>query len=143
VNGFQISLTGRLTDKWQVLSGYAYLDGKLTESQFFPAAVGRSSPTPRRILSIFGRLIACLGVSLAQPEEYDGGELIVEDTYGIHSVKLPAGHMVIYPACSLHHVKSVTRGARIASFFWIQSQSMFREDSERTLPSISTPRFSR
>ena len=67
----------------------------------------------------------------AQPEEYDGGELIVEDTYGIHSVKLPAGHMVIYPASSLHHVKPVTRGARIASFFWIQS--MIREDSERTL----------
>jgi len=61
----------------------------------------------------------------------DGGELIVEDTYGIHSVKLPAGHMVIYPASSLHHVKPVTRGARIASFFWIQS--MIREDSERTL----------
>jgi PKHD-type hydroxylase len=67
----------------------------------------------------------------AQPEEYDGGELIVEDTYGIHSVKLPAGHMVIYPASSLHHVKPVTRGARIASFFWIQS--MIRQDSERTL----------
>ena len=67
----------------------------------------------------------------AQPEEYDGGELIVEDTYGIHSVKLPAGHMVLYPASSLHHVKPVTRGARIASFFWIQS--MVREDSARTL----------
>jgi PKHD-type hydroxylase len=67
----------------------------------------------------------------AQPEEYDGGELIVEDTCGIHSVKLPAGHMVLYPASSLHHVKPVTRGARIASFFWIQS--MVREDSARTL----------
>jgi PKHD-type hydroxylase len=52
-----------------------------------------------------------------RPEDYDGGELIVEDTYGIHSVKLPPGHMVIYPASSLHHVKPVTRGARIASFF--------------------------
>jgi len=67
----------------------------------------------------------------AGPDEYDGGELIVEDTYGIHSVKLPAGHMVIYPASSLHHVKPVTRGARIASFFWMQS--MVRDDSERTL----------
>jgi PKHD-type hydroxylase len=67
----------------------------------------------------------------ASPDEYDGGELIVEDTYGIHSVKLPAGHMVIYPASSLHHVKPVTRGVRIASFFWIQS--MVRDDSERTL----------
>jgi len=67
----------------------------------------------------------------ARPEDYDGGELIVEDTYGIHSVKLPAGHMVIYPASSLHYVKPVTRGARIASFFWIQS--MIRDDSQRTL----------
>jgi PKHD-type hydroxylase len=67
----------------------------------------------------------------AQPDEYDGGELVVEDTYGTHSVKLPAGHMVLYPATSLHHVRPVTRGARISSFFWIQS--MIREDSQRTL----------
>src|SRR5262249_4804495 len=64
-------------------------------------------------------------------EEYDGGELVVEDTYGVHQVKLPAGSLVLYPSTSLHHVKPVTRGARIASFFWIQS--MVREDSERTL----------
>src|SRR4030095_2814915 len=57
----------------------------------------------------------------AMPEEYDGGELVVEDTYGVHSVKLPAGHLVLYPSTSLHHVRPVTRGARIASFFWIQS----------------------
>lgn len=68
---------------------------------------------------------------LAQPEEYDGGELVVEDTYGVHSVKLPAGQMVLYPSTSLHHVRPVTRGARIASFFWIQS--MVRDDGERTL----------
>lgn len=68
---------------------------------------------------------------LAGPEEYDGGELLVEDTYGVHSVKLPAGHMVLYPATSLHRVTSVTRGARIASFFWIQS--MIRGDGDRTL----------
>jgi PKHD-type hydroxylase len=67
----------------------------------------------------------------AGPEEYEGGELVVEDTYGVHSVKLPAGHMVVYPASSLHHVKPVTRGARVASFFWIQS--MIRRDSERTM----------
>ena len=67
----------------------------------------------------------------AAPEEYDGGELCVEDTYGVHSVKLPPGHMVLYPATSLHHVKPVTRGARICSFFWIQS--MIREDSRRSL----------
>jgi len=65
------------------------------------------------------------------PEEYDGGELVVEDTYGVKSVKLPAGHMILYPATSLHHVRPVTRGARLASFFWIQS--MIRDDGERTL----------
>lgn len=65
------------------------------------------------------------------PNEYDGGELMVEDTYGVQGVKLPAGHMVLYPGTSLHHVRPVTRGARICSFFWIQS--MIREDSQRTL----------
>jgi PKHD-type hydroxylase len=65
------------------------------------------------------------------PDEYDGGELCVEDTYGVHSVKLPPGHMVLYPSTSLHHVKPVTRGTRICSFFWIQS--MVREDSRRSL----------
>jgi PKHD-type hydroxylase len=68
---------------------------------------------------------------LAEPDEYDGGELVVEDTYGVHTVKLPAGSMVLYPATSLHHVRPVTRGARIASFFWLQS--MIRDDGERTL----------
>jgi PKHD-type hydroxylase len=68
---------------------------------------------------------------LAEPEEYDGGELMIEDTYGVHGVKLPAGHMVVYPASSLHHVRPVVRGARLASFFWIQS--MVRDDGERTL----------
>ena len=68
---------------------------------------------------------------LAAPEEYDGGELVVEDTYGVHTVKLPAGHLALYPSTSLHHVRAVTRGARIASFFWIQS--MIRDDGERTL----------
>jgi len=68
---------------------------------------------------------------LADPEEYDGGELVVEDTYGVHSVKLASGHMVLYPSTSLHHVRPVTRGARLASFFWIQS--MIRDDGERTV----------
>ena len=68
---------------------------------------------------------------LAEPSEYDGGELLVEDTYGVHSVKLPAGHLVLYPSTSLHNVQAVTRGARIASFFWIQS--MVRDDGKRTL----------
>ena len=68
---------------------------------------------------------------LASPGEYDGGELLVEDTYGVHSVKLDAGHLVLYPASSLHQVRPVTRGARLASFFWIQS--VVRDDSARTL----------
>ena len=65
------------------------------------------------------------------PEEYDGGELCVEDTYGLQKVKLPAGHMVLYPATSLHHVRPVTRGARVCSFFWIQS--MVRDDGRRSI----------
>lgn len=68
---------------------------------------------------------------LTEPDDYEGGELVVEDTYGVHSVKLPAGQMILYPATSLHHVRPVTRGARISSFFWIQS--MVRDDGERTL----------
>lgn len=68
---------------------------------------------------------------LSAPEEYDGGELSVEDTYGVQSVKLPAGHMILYPATSLHHVRPVTRGTRTASFFWVQS--MVRDDGQRTL----------
>ena len=68
---------------------------------------------------------------LAHPDEYDGGELVVEDTYGMQTVKLPAGHMILYPATSLHHVRPVTRGARVASFFWIQS--MIRDDGQRRL----------
>jgi PKHD-type hydroxylase len=65
------------------------------------------------------------------PEEYDGGELLVEDTYGTQSVKLPAGHLILYPSTSLHHVRPVTRGVRTCSFFWIQS--MVRDDGKRTL----------
>jgi PKHD-type hydroxylase len=68
---------------------------------------------------------------LSQPDEYDGGELMIEDTYGVHSVKLAAGSMVLYPSTSLHHVRPVTRGARVSSFFWLQS--MVRDDGDRTL----------
>jgi PKHD-type hydroxylase len=68
---------------------------------------------------------------LSAPDEYDGGELVAEDTYGGHSVKLPAGDLVLYPAGSLHRVNPVTRGCRLASFFWIQS--MVRDDGRRTL----------
>jgi PKHD-type hydroxylase len=68
---------------------------------------------------------------LSDPDTYDGGELIIEDTYGEHSVKLPAGDMVLYPSSSLHRVAPVTRGSRVASFFWVQS--MIRDDGQRTL----------
>lgn len=68
---------------------------------------------------------------LTEPDAYEGGELCVEDTYGMQQVKLPAGDMLLYPASSLHQVRPVTRGARIGSFFWIQS--MIRDDGQRTL----------
>ncbi len=67
----------------------------------------------------------------SESHEYDGGELGVEDTYGVHRVKLAAGSMVVYPSTSLHHVMPVTRGARVSSFFWLQS--MVRSDEQRTL----------
>jgi PKHD-type hydroxylase len=67
----------------------------------------------------------------ASPEEYDGGELIIEDTYGSKSVKLPAGHLILYPSTSLHQVTPVTRGTRLCSFFWLQS--MIRDDGRRRL----------
>jgi PKHD-type hydroxylase len=68
---------------------------------------------------------------LSEPDEYDGGELVVEDLYGSHEVKLPAGDLVVYPASSLHMVTPVTRGMRVASFFWLQS--MIRDAHARSL----------
>jgi PKHD-type hydroxylase len=68
---------------------------------------------------------------LTPPEDYDGGELVIQDTYGVHKAKLPLGHMVLYPSSSLHRVEPVTRGRRVSSFFWIQS--MVRNDSQRSL----------
>ncbi|MBP6896079.1 MAG: Fe2+-dependent dioxygenase [Gammaproteobacteria bacterium] len=68
---------------------------------------------------------------LCDPQDYDGGELEVVDTYGTHEVKLPAGDLVLYPSSSLHRVQPVTRGARVCSFFWLQS--MVRDDARRGL----------
>jgi PKHD-type hydroxylase len=68
---------------------------------------------------------------LSEPDEYDGGELVVEDTYGSHDVKLPAGDLVLYPASSLHMVTPVRRGLRVASFFWLQS--MIRDAQARSM----------
>lgn len=89
-------------------------------------AIRQVTGTPHRIRTDLSATLFFTG-----PDEYDGGELVVEDTYGAHMVKLPAGHMILYPASSLHHVRPVTRGARVASFFWIQS--MIRDDGARTL----------
>jgi PKHD-type hydroxylase len=89
-------------------------------------AIRQITGTPERI-----RTDLSATLFLAPPESYDGGELVVEDNYGVQVIKLPAGHMVVYPASSLHHVRPVTRGARLASFFWIQS--MIRDDAQRTL----------
>ena len=68
---------------------------------------------------------------LTNPDDYDGGELQIEDTFGRHSIKLGAGDMVVYPATSLHQVTPITRGTRTACFFWVQS--LIREDSQRAL----------
>jgi len=68
---------------------------------------------------------------LSEPDEYEGGELIVQDTYGSHEVKLPAGDLILYPSTSLHQVSPVTRGERVCSFFW--TQSMVRDDFQRNL----------
>jgi len=68
---------------------------------------------------------------LSAPDEYDGGELLIEDTYGVQRVKLPSGSMVLYPTASLHRVEPIRRGVRVASFFWIQS--MVRDDAQRSL----------
>jgi PKHD-type hydroxylase len=68
---------------------------------------------------------------LSEPEEYDGGELVIDDYYGSHRIKLEAGHLALYPATSLHRVTPVTRGARIASFFWLQS--VIKEEHARRL----------
>ena len=89
-------------------------------------AIRQVAGTPHRV-----RTDLSATLFFSNPDEYDGGELVVEDTYGVHSVKLPAGHLILYPASSVHHVRPVTRGARFASFFWIQS--MVRDDGERTL----------
>jgi len=68
---------------------------------------------------------------LSEPADYDGGELSVEDTFGVHQVKLAAGDLILYPASSLHFVTPITRGERVSSFFWIQS--MIRDDAKRAL----------
>lgn len=89
-------------------------------------AVRQVRNTPHRV-----RTDISATLFLTAPGDYDGGELVVEDTYGAHNVKLPAGDLILYPSTSLHRVQTVARGARTASFFWIQS--MVRDDGQRTL----------
>lgn len=89
-------------------------------------AIRQVPGTPHRI-----RTDLSATLFFSDPGEYDGGELTIEDTYGVKSVKLAAGHLILYPATSLHFVSPVTRGARLASFFWIQS--MIPDDGKRAL----------
>jgi|ERR1700677_1035073 PKHD-type hydroxylase len=89
-------------------------------------AIRQITGTPHRIRTDLSATLFFTG-----PDDYDGGELCVEDTYGVQKVKLPAGHLILYPSTSLHHVRPVTRGARVCSFFWIQS--LIRDDARRSL----------
>lgn len=101
---------------------------KYGEGQFFGSHIDgaiRQAPGGRL------RTDLSMTVFLAEPEEYDGGELVVEDYYGTQRVKFPAGDAVLYPATSVHHVTPVTRGYRVASFFWVQS--MIRDDGARRM----------
>jgi len=106
------------------------LFNRYTGGQFFGTHVDNSI---RQVTGTHHRIRTDLSATLffSAPDEYDGGELLVEDTYGTQSVKLPPGHLILYPSTSLHHVRPVTRGARVCSFFWIQS--MVRDDGRRAL----------
>lgn len=106
------------------------LFNRYSEGQAFGTHVDNSI---RQLKGTNFRIRSDLSATLffSEPEEYDGGELTIEDTFGVQRVKLPAGHMVLYPSSSLHHVTPVTRGARVSSFFWLES--MVRDDSQRTL----------
>jgi PKHD-type hydroxylase len=101
-------------------------EGGMTFGAHVDNAIRQVTGTPFRI-----RTDLATTLFLTPPDDYDGGELVVEDTYGAHAVKLPAGDMILYPATSLHRVDAVTRGSRRAAFFWIQS--MVRDNGERAL----------
>jgi PKHD-type hydroxylase len=101
-------------------------DSEMVFGSHVDNAIRQSAVAPVRI-----RTDVSATLFVSAPEDYDGGELVVEDTYGSHAVKLPAGDLVLYPADSLHHVTPITRGSRIASFFWIQS--MIRDVTRRRM----------
>ena len=134
-------------------AGRIVLDGLADSALFFTAALPRHIFPPqfncyRGATNVFGnhvdnavrtdratgkhlRTDLSATLFLSDPRDYDGGELVIEDHFGTQSVKLPAGDMILYPASSVHRVEPVTRGARVASFFWIES--LVREDSQRQL----------
>lgn len=108
-----------LINRYDAAEGHGFGDHVDNAIRFLPDGSGRV------------RTDLSATVFLSAPDEYDGGELVVEDSYGSHQVKLEAGDMILYPATSLHRVEPVTRGTRFASFFWIES--MVRDDGQRTL----------
>ncbi|MGY0799148.1 Fe2+-dependent dioxygenase [Lysobacter sp. A286] len=93
-------------------------------------AVMTPAAPPGQLAATLRTDVSC-SLFLCEPDEYDGGELVIHDTYGEHEVKLPAGDLIIYPSSSLHKVQPVTRGARLAAFFW--AQSLVRDDGQRRL----------
>jgi PKHD-type hydroxylase len=101
-------------------------EGGETYGNHVDGAIHPVPGTPHRV-----RTDLSATVFLSPPENYDGGELVVDDTFGAHRVKLPAGSMILYPGSSLHRVEPVTRGVRLAAFFWIES--MVRDDGQRRL----------
>lgn len=100
--------------------------GNQTYGRHVDGAIRSIPGTPHRV-----RTDLSATLFLSAPEDYDGGELVVEDTFGPRRIKLPAGDMVLYPGTSVHRVEPVTRGTRFASFFWVQS--MVREDTQRAM----------
>jgi len=108
-----------LINRYDAAEGHGFGDHVDNAIRFLPDGSGRV------------RTDLSATVFLSGPDEYDGGELVIEDSYGSHQVKLEAGDMILYPATSLHRVAPVTRGTRFASFFWIES--MVRDDGKRTL----------
>jgi PKHD-type hydroxylase len=101
-------------------------EGGQTYGDHVDGAIRPVTGTPHRV-----RTDLSATLFLSPPEQYEGGELVITDSYGTHRVKLPAGDIILYPGTSLHRVEPVTRGVRLASFFWIES--MVREDSQRQL----------
>jgi PKHD-type hydroxylase len=110
------------------LKVYPPLFNRYSKGQTFgthvDTAIRQLPGTPHRV-----RTDLAATLFLSSPDSYDGGELVIDDAYGAHEVKLPAGDLVLYPASSLHHVRPVTRGERLAAVFWIQS--MVRGDADR------------